>query len=309
MTTKTAIFQSPYLESGEPVRWLRGNHHGHSTLSDGHETPAQLLSAYEQAGYDYLALSEHDRFADPAEHQSATSMCLLPAVEVSSAQGQTLMHLGPPYALPARQLTALEIMHAVHKAGGLFIFDHPNWKPIPEYASDTLLDSMQGLRGMEIYCGVIERLGGEAQATDRWDRQLSRGSRVWGHGTDDQHEGTDRFIAWNCVQWPAAASVDAAGIIDALGNGRFYASTGVTIYATGFTDEGRRCSVDSDADEIRWIVNGGRILKKEPGGGGSLTVDELLGADLPEGDLYARAECLGHGAAAAWTQPFWVSRV
>ena len=167
MTTKTAIFQSPYLESGEPVRWLRGNHHGHSTLSDGHETPAQLLSAYEQAGYDYLALSEHDRFADPAEYQSATSMCLLPAVEVSSAQGQTLMHLGPPH----------------------------------------------------------------------------------------------------------------------------------------------RCSVDSDADEIRWIVNGGRILKKEPGGGGSLTADELLGADLPEGDLYARAECLGHGAAAAWTQPFWVSRV
>ena len=199
-------------------------------------------------------------------------------------------------------------VRAVHDAGGLFVFDHPNWKPVPEYASDALLDSMEGLRGMEIYCGLIERLGGEARATDRWDRLLSRGWRVWGHGTDDQHEATDRFIAWNCVQWPAAVDVDASGIIEALGDGRFYASTGVTIEATGVTDEGRRCCVDSDADEIRWIVNGGRILKKEPGGAGSLTVDELLRAGLPEGDLYARAECLGRGAAAAWTQPFWVSR-
>lgn len=308
MTATAAIFQTPYLEPDAPARWLRGNHHGHSTLSDGHETPAQLLRAYEQAGYDYFALSEHDRFADPADYRSDTSLCLLPAVEVSSVQGQSLMHLGPPHALPARQLTAPQIMRAVHDAGGLFVFDHPNWKPVPEYASDALLDSMEGLRGMEIYCGLIERLGGEARATDRWDRLLSRGWRVWGHGTDDQHEATDRFIAWNCVQWPAAVDVDASGIIEALGDGRFYASTGVTIDATGVTDEGRRCCVDSDADEIRWIVNGGRILKKEPGGAGSLTVDELLRAGLPEGDLYARAECLGRGAAAAWTQPFWVSR-
>ena len=33
-------------------------------------------------------------------------------------------------------------------------------------------------------------------------------------------------------------------------------------------------------------------------------------SDLPEGDpnaaIYLRAECLGHGHAAAWTQPFWI---
>ena len=121
-------FHTPYLNSGTSTHWLRGNHHGHSTLSDGHETPEQLLSAYQDAGYDYFALSEHDRFADPADYQQLTSMCLLPAVEVSSVAGQTLMHLGPHHALPARELTAPEIMRAVHKAGGLFVFDHPNWK-------------------------------------------------------------------------------------------------------------------------------------------------------------------------------------
>ena len=61
--------------------------------------------------------------------------------------------------------------------GGLFVFDHPNWTPI-EDATDELLLSMQGMRGMEIYCGVIERLSGVALATDRWDRLLSRGWRL-----------------------------------------------------------------------------------------------------------------------------------
>ncbi len=306
MTTDGGRFVSPYLDPERACRWLRGNHHGHSTLSDGHESPEQLLVAYERAGYAYLALSEHDRFADPADFQMLTTMCLLPAVEVTSAQGQSLMHLGPAHELPARQLTAVQIMNQVHAAGGLFVFDHPNWKPVPEYATDALLNSMAGLRGVEIYCGVIERLAGKADATDRWDRLLSRGRRVWGHGTDDQHDVQDRFIAWNCVQWPTTASVDAAGIIEALGAGRFYASTGVTIERTGTADGGNSCFVESDADEIRWIGNDGVILKKESGGMGELSVAELSQAGLSGSDLYVRAECLGHGAATAWTQPFWV---
>jgi hypothetical protein len=217
--------------------------------------------------------------------------------------GQTLMHLGPHHALPARELTAPEIMGAVHEAGGLFVFDHPNWKPVPDYATDNLLDLMEGLRGMEIYCGVIERLGGEAKATDRWDRLLSRGWRVWGHGTDDQHDSADRFIAWNCIQWPDAVPVDDTGIVHALSTGRFYASTGVTINDTGVRANDGSCFVDSDADEVRWIGNDGVILKKESGGASRFSLEELP-TEPTSGELYVRAECLGHGAACAWTQPF-----
>jgi hypothetical protein len=301
-------FHSPYLEGAEPSRWLRGNHHGHSTLSDGTETPEQLLAAYEEAGYDYLALSEHDRFADPGDYAGSTSMCLLPAVEVSSVDGQTLMHLGPPQPLPARALTARQIMDAVHDAGGLFIFDHPNWRPFPDYATDALLDGMEQLRGMEIYCGVIERLEGQALATDRWDRLLTRGWRVWGHGTDDQHAPGDRFIAWNRVQWPAQEPVTAGGLIEALASGRFTASTGVTIEHVGVCDDGACCVVESDGDVVRWIGPGGRIVRKEHGGSGRLEIEELVAACGDEPG-YARAECLGRGGAVGWTQPFHVEAV
>ncbi len=296
-------FVSPYLAGDIECRWLRGNHHGHSTLSDGSETPAALIAAYESAGYQYLALSEHDLFVDPADYAEVT-LCLIPAVEVTSDRGQTLMHLGARGALPARELTAPQILEAVEADGGLFVFDHPNWTPIPDYATDELLMSMTGMRGMEIYCGVIERLSGVALATDRWDRLLSLGRRVWGHATDDQHDAGDRFIGWNNVQWPADRPIDAAGIIDALGTGRFTASTGVTIDAVRV--DGDEVLVRSDADEVRWIVNDGIIAKKQSGGDGRLSITEVMDANLNADSLYVRAECYGHGATMGWTQPFWL---
>ena len=34
-----ATFESTYLALDTPHRWLRGNHHGHSTVSDGDVAP------------------------------------------------------------------------------------------------------------------------------------------------------------------------------------------------------------------------------------------------------------------------------
>lgn len=296
-----ATFTSTYLDLEAPCRWLRGNHHGHSTVSDGSLAPLDLVRAYEAAGYQYLALSEHDCLLDPAPLQVQTSMCLLPAVEVTSCFNQTLMFLGADAALPARQLTPRQVMAAVQARGGLFVFDHPNWKPRPDYATDELLDTMEGLRGMEIYCGVIERLGGQARATDRWDRLLSKGWRVFGHGTDDQHELVDHFVAWNCVQWPAGAAPTAGGIIAALGAGRFYASTGVEIRRVGVAEG--TVVLESDADEIHWVKRDGAIFRKVKGGSDRLRLEEV---GDPDQACYVRAECLGRGNAMAFTQPFWI---
>jgi hypothetical protein len=295
-------FISTYMDLDTPCRWLRGNHHGHSTVSDGTLVPEEVVRIYEQAGYQYLALSEHDRLLDPASLQAHTAMCLLPAIEVTSCHHQTLMYLGAEREMPARQLTPRQIMGEVEARGGLFVFDHPNWKPRPDYATDELLDTMEGLRGMEIYCGVIERIAGQARATDRWDRLLSKGWRVFGHGTDDQHEPADHFVAWNCVQWPAGEALVAKGIIAALAAGRFYASTGVHIERVGLDEEGR-VVVESDADEIHWVKRGGAIFKKVRGGSDRLRLEEV---GDPVQALYARAECLGRGNAMAFTQPFWM---
>ena len=304
-------FVSTYYDLDVSCRWLRGNHHGHSTVSDGKFSPEENVRLYEDAGYDYLALSEHDTLLDVSALQPHTSMCLVPAIEVTSCYNQTLLYLGADRELPAKAWTPAQIMTAVHAAGGLFIYDHPNWRPRPDYTTDDLLDTMEGLRGMEIYTGVIERLPGEAKATDRWDRLMNKGWRVFGHGTDDQHDLIDCFIAWNCVQWRQDDPVTPRGIVEACTTGRFYASTGVTIHATGVSEDGQRVHIKSDADEIRWIIRDGIVAYKVEGGDSTVTMDELAHwTDVPGADplqaMYLRVECLGHGNRSAWTQPFWI---
>lgn len=55
------------------VRYFKGNLHTHSFWSDGDEYPEVILSSYKDAGYDFVALSEHntlaegERFIDVAE--------------------------------------------------------------------------------------------------------------------------------------------------------------------------------------------------------------------------------------------------
>jgi len=303
-------FVTSYCDPDTPYRWLRGNHHGHSTVSDGHLSPEENVRLYEEAGYDYLAFSEHDTLLDVRPLQPATSMCLVPAIEVTSSDNQTLLYLGADRELPARTLTPKQIMDEVHAAGGLFIYDHPNWQPRPDYTTDALLDTMTGLCGMEIYTGVIERLSGEANATNRWDRLLSKGWQVYGHGTDDQHEPIDHFLAWNCVQWPENEPVSWRSIVDACHAGRFYASTGVSIQQVGVRSDGQEITLQSDADEIWWIMRDGIVAQKFTSGSCVITMDEFQHwAGTPENlseSIYIRAECQGHGHAKAWTQPFWI---
>jgi len=301
-------FQSTYMGFDTSFSWLRGNHHGYSTTSDGEDDPLKILQSYENEGYQYIAFSEHDILQNPSELTPHTSMCILPAVEVTSRFKQTLLFLGADRVLPKETLTPLEIMHEADTPESLFIFNHPNWQPWPDYATDDLLDTMIGLRGIEIYTGVIRRLKGNPNA---WDRLLSKGWRIFGHATDDQHCADDQFIAWNCVQWPLGKPVTTAGIIEALVDGRFYASTGVLINHVGTTDDQRAVRVESDAKAIRWITQNGVVVKEDKTGTSTLTAEEFTRTMNPSASstsmfYYLRAECLGDNDEFAWTQPFWL---
>lgn len=45
-------------------RWYRGMLHMHSLWSDGYVTPEQAYAFYKEAGYDFVALTDHNRFQD-----------------------------------------------------------------------------------------------------------------------------------------------------------------------------------------------------------------------------------------------------
>ena len=70
--------------------------------------------------------------------------------------------------------------------------------------------------------------------------------------------------------------------------------------------------IESNADEVHWVTRDGIIVKKDRTGNSCLSWQEFgtiashLHRHDPREALYLRAECLGHGNRAAWTQPFWI---
>jgi hypothetical protein len=81
---------------GAPLRWLRGNLHCHTTASDGRLSPQATADWFRGAGYDFLALTDHNTVVDPAA-VDAGGLCLIPATELAAAGGA----LGGSYHLVA----------------------------------------------------------------------------------------------------------------------------------------------------------------------------------------------------------------
>lgn len=280
----------PYRDG---LPWLRGNLHGHTTESDGLRTPQALVDAYAALGYDFIAISDHDRVT-PLGGLDPRGMVLLPANEIT-AHGPHLLHLGATACIPP-QPDRQRVLDAVRASGGLAIFNHPNRDRLYAHCPQADLERWQGYHGVEIYNGVTRRSEGSPIATMRWDRLLGLGRAVLGFANDDTHRPEDDGVAWNMVQ---AGARTPEAIMDALVHGRFYASTGVQI---------RTITIDREAVYVD-TENAQRIVVVTDFGRRRMTVDAAsIRFPMPtEPDLsYFRFECYGPGESMAWTQPCFV---
>ncbi|MGH2626358.1 MAG: PHP domain-containing protein, partial [Anaerolineales bacterium] len=64
-----------------PGVWLRGDLHCHSRASDGALPPEEVRERHRRAGYDFLALTDHDRVTPLAAGED--SPLVLPGAELS----------------------------------------------------------------------------------------------------------------------------------------------------------------------------------------------------------------------------------
>ncbi len=282
---------NPYSIKESP--WIKGNLHTHTTNSDGMRDPQAVVDAYAARGYGFLMISDHDFLTGPDPLRDH-GMTLIPGNEVT-ANGPHILHVGATEQVspnPERQ----KVLDAIGKNDGFAIIAHPNWEDDFSHCPQSLLESWTGFTGIEIYNGVVRRLSGSPLATDRWDRLLGLGHRVWGFAHDDSHRPEDDEIAWIMVQSDYG---DAAAIADALKNGRFYASTGVEV-------ENIRVCGNTICVRTR---NAERIVVHSDFGHRETAVDgNCIAWTVPEDHrmTYVRFECWGPGDAMAWTQPFHV---
>lgn len=291
------LFTSPYASEGE---WLRGNLHTHTTNSDGTRPPEQVIADYESRGYDFLAFSDHDFLTDPAPYREKTSLILLPGVEVS-ARGPHILHIGATDLLEPEE-DRQAVLHHIAAQDALAILNHPNWGKNFNHFPQERMEMLEGYIGIEIYNGVIERLEGSPLATDRWDRLLSKGRRVWGFGNDDAHAPVDLELAWNVVR---VRERTPQAILEALRKGNFYVSTGVEVEEIRVQDGVFRV-VTADADRIRFFSQYGVCRQTTDGPAAEFVLPST--EDAARRLLYVRAECYGRGGRMAWTQPlFWAN--
>jgi predicted metal-dependent phosphoesterase TrpH len=219
---------NPWALDDRTTRWFRGNVHCHTTASDGRLSPQEAARWFAGAGYDFLAITDHNLITDPRT-VDVPGLCLLPATELTAAGGELgasfhLIGLGlePGLVLPPVTTPATEAVAWLHEQGAVVFTAHPFWSGL------TLADLLSlPVAGIEIYNGgtVLDSQKGEALAY--WDEGLARGARWWGIAVDDTHWHTvDRGLGWVVVR---AAEPSPAALAHAMAQGHFYATSGPEI--------------------------------------------------------------------------------
>ena len=323
------------------VTWFKGNTHSHTELS-GHadSSPEHVAKWYHDRGYNFLILSEHNRFIDPDSvtlpPNSRRDFILIPGEEIT---GRKVIHTT---AMNVPGLVNWEADHE-HKhvivqshvdstleAGGIPILNHPNY----QWALTTTdIRPVERLHLFELHNGHphVHNWGDSTHASTEqmWDGLLTDGMLIYGVSSDDAHdfkkwgvEVSNPGRGWVMVR---AKSLTPEAITHAMRSGDFYASSGV-ILSEVHRGKLYHVKIDHDATNRElaspYLV-GHHVSATAPGveisfvgpGGSVLATYEGTEAEFPVSpDLaYVRAKVTarrlrsggGYEAFYAWTQPFF----
>ncbi|MEJ7809585.1 MAG: CehA/McbA family metallohydrolase [Gemmatimonadaceae bacterium] len=305
------------VPSTQGTRWIKGNTHSHTTMSDGDSPPEVVARWYKTHGYQFLVLSDHNVFTDPKTLAGLTdsSFLLIPGEELTTAWQQRAVHvngLNIPGAIAPRTDSTLvgtiqKNVDAIREVNGVPHINHPNFRwsfdhrTLAQIRNDKLLEIFNGHPLVHNAGG-----GGSPGLEEMWDHLLTGGQRIYGIAVDDAHHFQGEFApersnpgrGWVVVR---SASLEAGAIMRAMEAGQFYASSGVAL--DDIVVEPRRLTIRirQQGDfkyRTEFIGSEGKILART-------TANPAVFA-LPRGEPYVRAKVYDSGGAAAWVQPVWV---
>ena len=308
----------PYPHSA-PQGWYRGNTHTHTTNSDGDSSPLAVASRYKQLGYNFVVITDHNRLTDVdalnAEVGIPNQFLVMRGVEVTDNWNGKPVHINGlnniSNVLPQHGNSVIDTINnnvaAIRQAGGLAYIAHPNFG-FALTPDDFKNETATAL--FEIYNAhpVVNNAGDETHpSVERlWDDALSNGSMRYGIAADDEHtlsnySGALPGRAWIMVR---ASGLTPEAITEAIEQGDFYASTGVTLQDYQVSDTGVRIDVASDANgptTVYFFGRNGQLLQQSTSNPAfySFTGDEM----------YVRAKIVNAVGQAAWTQPVFTAHL
>ena len=292
-------------------RRLKLGLHTHTTLSDGHKTPEEALEIYTALGYDAIALTDHWIYTPADLKRDGAAVLSGCEYNIGGNHGPSGVYhivgvgmshdpridknaMNDPSVPSCEQ--ARRIIEKIRAAGGLAVFAHPAWSlNTPEQ-----IMAVGDFDALEIYNSVSE-----AGMSDRpysgllVDMIASVGCRPPLTATDDTHYYTGEegrgfiMVEADAVE---AAGGGMAGMVQAVRNGRFYASQGPEIHLERWDETTVRLTC-TPCEKIVFLSNivwtQGRVTR-----GDGLT--EAL-YTLDPGDTFVRAEVTDQNGKQAWS--------
>ncbi|MBO3801464.1 MAG: CehA/McbA family metallohydrolase [Thermoproteota archaeon] len=238
--------------------WVKGNLHTHTKNSDGLLSPEEVISYYSSHGYDFLAITDHEKVTAIKSEK----IVLLPGSEISVGKGL----LGDSYHILAINVEDNELLQKyknesvqtllnfVNKEKSFAIVAHPYWSKLTH--SDLL--NIEGYIGVEVYNGGCDVEVAKGFSTVHWDNLLSQRINVYGFATDDAHHYSDLDSArgWINVKVKEKSIEE---ILSSIKKGNFYSSSGPVIEYLSY-DVNKIEVRSSPVERVDFISEGGSGL-------------------------------------------------
>ena len=290
-----------------PGRFYRGNLHTHSTNSDGALPPEAVVARYREAGYDFMALTDHflERYDWPiSDTRPFRTPRFTTLIGAELHTPRTLLSdywhilaVGLPFGFErtAPGETGPQLAERARVAGAFVTIAHPEWYGL------TLEEgrALGAAHAVEVYNHTCWAGNNRAEGWFLCDALLAEGRQVTAIAVDDAHFKFDDFAgAWVQVK---AEALDPEALLAALIEGAFYASQGPEIVELEVTDElvSVRCSA---AD---FIVASGRGPVHERVEGPGRTTASFPLARFRDGG-FVRVTVVDGARRRAWSNPIWL---
>ena len=299
------------------LNWYKGNLHAHTINSDGDSPPYDVMAWYKRNGYQFLALTDHNTFTDPAlfDSNQADNFLLIGAEEVTNEKTVHVNAIGISKVIPPQAgATVTELLQAsidaIRAQGGVPLINHPNFR----WAfTASEMSPLKAAVLLEIDSGhpAVNHAGdGRVPATEQmWDQLLSAGMRIFAVSVDDSHNFRQEFTidraspgrGWVVVR---ASALSRENILASLSRGDFYASSGVNIKdirttPTSLTVEVQTVVNDPKRYQVVFVGREGRVL--------AVSHENPASYRFSGGEGYVRARIEDSRGLKAWTQPVFIA--
>lgn len=259
------------------LRPLRGDLHTHSYRSDAKRDPSALAGHFREQGYDFFALTDHNRYYPGAEIDETYAGLKMGLARVTGEEVHApesvlhIIHVGGDFSVAERYVTDLETYEKevadcaarmpedvpeayrdryaramwtteqIHAAGGLAIYPHPYWRPGKSHAFHAQDDFARLMLKSGMF-DAYELVGGMGQeginrSIALWGELRAEGVNISVVGSSDVH-GIEKAATFPALYTVCFAEANEnAAIIEAIRAGL---SVAVEMTGTDYACE-KRC--------------------------------------------------------------------